>query len=90
MLLPLLQIVQQMEILKWKTALEKNLPSRPYFCLFLFFSNTNFTEKTEDVSGIQTRIVGVEGKHADHLTTTTTKSFFSKTFSCNKTVFANA
>ena len=44
---------------------------RPLFCLFSFFSNTFFTEKTVDASGIQTRIVGVEGKHADHLTTTT-------------------
>ena len=40
------------------------------FCLFLFFSNTNFTEKTVGVSWIRTRIVGVEGEHADHLTTT--------------------
>ena len=44
---------------------------RPLFRLFLFFSDTNFTGKTVGVSGIQTRIVGVEGEHADHLTTTT-------------------
>ena len=43
----------------------------PLFYLFLFFSNTNFTEKTVDVSGIQTRIIGLEGEPADHLTTTT-------------------
>ena len=42
---------------------------RPLFCLFSFFSNTN----TVDVSGIQTRIVGVEGEHADHLTTSKAK-----------------
>ena len=41
------------------------------FCLFSFFSNTNYTEKTVDFSRIKTRIVGVEGKLADHLTTTT-------------------
>ena len=41
------------------------------FCLFSFFSNTNFTEKTVDFSGIQTWIVGGEGEHTDHLTTTT-------------------
>ena len=46
---------------------------RPLFCLFSFFSNTNFTENTVDVSGIQTRIVGVEGEHADHLTTSKAK-----------------
>ena len=42
---------------------------RPLFCLLLFFSNTDFTEKTVDVSRIRTRIVGVEGEHADRLTT---------------------
>ena len=41
------------------------------FCLFSYFSNTNFTEKTVGFSGIRTRIVGVVGKHPDHLTTTT-------------------
>ena len=48
-------------------------PTQVSFCSFLFFSNTNFTGKTEDFSGIQTRIVGVEGEHADHLTTTTAR-----------------
>ena len=45
---------------------------RPPFCLFSFFSNTNL-QKTEGFSGIRTWIVGVEDKHADHLTTTTAK-----------------
>ena len=31
------------------------------FCLFSFFSNTNFTEKTVGFSRIRTQIVGVEG-----------------------------
>ena len=31
---------------------------------------TQFYRKTVGFSGIQTRIVGVEGEHADHLTTT--------------------
>ena len=43
----------------------------PLFCFFCSFLNTNFTGKTVDVSGIRTRIVGVEGEHTDHLTTTT-------------------
>ena len=42
-----------------------------FLLLFSFFSNTNVTEKTVGVSGIRTRIVWVEGEHADHLTTTT-------------------
>ena len=50
--------------------LKKNGPTPASFCLFLFFSNTIFTEKTADISGIGTRIVRVEGEHADHLTTT--------------------
>ena len=41
------------------------------FCLFSFFSNTKFTEKTVGVSRIRTRIVGVRGEFADQLTTTT-------------------
>ena len=39
----------------------KNGPTQASFCLFSFFSNTNFTEKTVGVSGIRTRIVEVEG-----------------------------
>ena len=44
---------------------------RPLFCLFSFFSNTNFTEKTVGFSAIQTSIIRVEGEHGDHLTNTT-------------------
>ena len=45
---------------------------QPGLFLFIFvFSNTNFTEKTVGISRIQTRIVRVEGEHANHLTTTT-------------------
>ena len=36
---------------------------------FRFFSN-NLQNKTGDFSGFQTQMVGVEGKHADHLITT--------------------
>ena len=41
---------------------------RPLFVYFCSFQTQIFTEKTE---GIRTRIVRVEGEHADHLTTTT-------------------
>ena len=43
---------------------------RPLFVLFSFFSIT-ILQKIVDLSGIRTRIVGVESEHADHLTTTT-------------------
>ena len=43
---------------------------RPLFVLFSFFSIT-ILQKIVDLSGIRTRIVGVEGQHVDHLTTTT-------------------
>ena len=36
------------------------------FFLFLFFLNTNFTDKTVGFIGIRTRIDGEEGEHADH------------------------
>ena len=49
----------------------KNGPTPASFCLFSFFSNSNFTEKTVGFSGIRTRIVGVKSEHADHETTTT-------------------
>ena len=41
----------------------------PFLFIFVFFSNTNFIEKTVGFSGIRTRIVGLEGEHADRLTT---------------------
>ena len=47
---------------------------RPIFLYFLFFSNTNSTEKTVGFSGIRTQFVRVEGKHADHLTITRAQS----------------
>ena len=48
-------------------------PTLGLFLLFSFFSNTNFTEKIVGISGIRTRIVRVEGEHADHLSTTTAR-----------------
>ena len=46
--------------------------ANPGTFLFIFvFSNTNFTEKNEDFSGIRTQIIGIEGKIADLLTSTT-------------------
>ena len=49
----------------------KNGPTPAAFCLFSFFSNTNYAEKGVGFRGIQTRSAGVEGENADHLTTTT-------------------
>ena len=42
----------------------------PLFVYFLF-STTNFTENC----GFRTQLVGVEGEHADHLTTTTARRY---------------
>ena len=41
--------------------------ANPGLFLFIFIIfNNNFTEKIVDFSGNRTRIVGVEGEHADH------------------------
>ena len=40
------------------------------FWFFSFFQ-THILHKNLDVSGIRTRTVGIEGEHANHLTTTT-------------------
>ena len=56
----------------------KNGPSPASFCIFLLILvhfNVNFYRKIADYSGIRTRIVGVEGECADHLTSTTTAPF---------------
>ena len=43
---------------------------RPLFVYFCSFPAQILQKKTVGFSGIQTRIIGIEGKHADHLTTT--------------------
>ena len=56
----------------------KNGLTPAYFLVFIFgIFKHKFYRKTVGVSGIRTRIVGVEGKHDDHLTTTTTAQFQS-------------
>ena len=52
--------------------------SRRLFVYFSSFQTQILQEKTVGASGIQTQIVGVEGKHADHLITTT--AHFSANF----------
>ena len=44
---------------------------RPLLVYFRSFQTQIQQKKSVDVSGIQTRIVRAEGKHADHMTTTT-------------------
>ena len=58
---------------KWKLALASLFFNGPTTALFVYFRSfqTQIYRKTVGISGIQTRIVGVEGEHADHLTTTT-------------------
>ena len=41
------------------------------FIVFSFFSNNSLQKKTVSFSRVWTQIVGVEGEHADHKTTTT-------------------
>ena len=48
----------------WLLFFLKKWPTTASFCLFSFFSNTNFYWNR-----IWARIVGIEGKQADHLTT---------------------
>ena len=64
---------------KWNAFVWNEDPSAWMFfkwantCLFLFIFvlfKYNFTSKIVDFSGIRTQIVGEEGEHADHLTTT--------------------
>ena len=44
---------------------------RPFLFVYFRSFQTIYRIKTVDFSGIRTQIVGVEGEHADHLTTTT-------------------
>ena len=43
---------------------------KPWPLFVKFWSFKKHIQKTVGVNGIRTRIVGVEGEHADHLTTT--------------------
>ena len=52
--------------------LVKQLNPGLFLFIFVLF-NHKFYRKTVDVSVIGTRIIGVEGEHADDLTTTTAK-----------------
>ena len=50
----------------------------PGLFLFIFvLFNNNSNTKIVDLIWIRTRIIGVHGKHADHLTTTTAKGQIS-------------
>ena len=42
-----------------------------FLFIFVLFRHKFYGKKTLDLSVIRTQIVGIEGKHADHLTTTT-------------------
>ena len=53
--------------------------TRPLFVYFCSYQTQIFQKKTVGFSGIQTRIVGVEGEHADHLTNTTAHLLYSFT-----------
>ena len=62
---------------------------RPLFVYFKYYKTQILQKKTEGFSRIRTRIVRVEGDHADHLTTTTAQLnilWFNKQFD-SKAVF---
>ena len=59
----------------WSSNLKKVGQPGLFFICFRFFKH-NISEKTVGFSGIGTWIVGVEGEHADHLTTTTARVGF--------------
>ena len=63
---------------------------RPLFVYFRSFQTQFVKEKTVGFWGIRTRIVGVEGEHADNLTTTTAnciKLFVLQTCCCHHSNF---
>ena len=45
-----------------------------FLFIFVLVKRQFYRKKTVGVSGIRTWIVGVEGEHADHLTTTNAQS----------------
>ena len=45
----------------------------PLFVIFVLFKHKFYRKKIVGISGIRTRIVRVEGEHADHLSTTTAR-----------------
>ena len=53
------------------------------FLLHIYFFSNNF-KILLTLSGIRTQIVGVEGEHADHLTTSTAQQLPGKTNVCPK------
>ena len=56
------------------TLFPKRGQLRPLYLFIFVRFKQNFYIKTVGFSGIQTRIVGVEGEHVDHLPTTTAQS----------------
>ena len=46
----------------------------PLLFIFVLFKHKFYKKNTVDVSGIRTRIVGLEGEYLDHLTTPTAQN----------------
>ena len=61
--------------------LNKNGPLQASFYLFSFFIKLFLHNKIVIFSGIRTRIVAVDGEHADQLTTTTVPLTYVSSFS---------
>ena len=54
-----------------------NLPAFLAFLFIFVLFQRNFYSKNVGFSGSRTRIVGVQGEHADHLSTTTICTYFA-------------
>ena len=63
--------ILQLKRSMFQLSFKKNGPTPASFLFIFVLFKHNLYRKTVGVSGIRTRIVGVEGEHADHLTTTT-------------------
>ena len=65
----MIQLVQI--LIEYVTFLKKWDNSDLFLFIFVLFQTQILQKKTVCFSKIRTRIVGIEGEHADHLTTTT-------------------
>ena len=62
----------------WSTFKKLGQPRPPLSVYFPFFK-AHIVQKTVGFTGIRTRTFGEEGKHDDHLTTTTTAKYLERT-----------
>ena len=71
LLFPIIVAYVMVFIIVFFLSFYKMGPPRPLFVYFCSFQTQILQKKTLGFSRIRTRIVGVEGEHADHLVITT-------------------